>query len=103
MLGVDVGLSGGWGFVWGLAGGVGAEIAHLYAVRDKPRPVWLSSLRYWVITVLMIGVGGGLVLAYVQSGARLNDLAAAQLGAAAPLLVRTLTAGTPHIQPGPTN
>jgi hypothetical protein len=102
-MGVGAGLSEIAGLIWGIAGGVAAEIAHLYAVRDKPTPLWLRSFRYWVITIAMIGVGGGLVYAYVQSGVRLSDLAAAQLGAAAPLLVRTFTAGTPHIQPGPSN
>jgi len=48
----------------------------------------------------MIAIGGGIVVAYVQSDAKLNPLAAAQLGLSAPLLLRSLTQASPKLEPG---
>jgi len=95
------GLSAWAGFFWGLGGGAVAELLNLYGFRTLPeKPPYLKTIYYWVVTAGMILVGGGLVLAYIRSGSKISVIVAAQLGAAAPLLVRTVIDKAPSTAPG---
>jgi hypothetical protein len=78
-------------FLWGLFGGIGAELAVLFGVRQQfPSrfPHWIRSLEYYIIVILMVLVGGGLALAYYRSGTTLTAILAIQVGASAPLFFR---------------
>ena len=80
-------------FWWGLFGGVGAELAVIFAlVHNLPAeyPYWLKSKVYWCLAVLMALAGGGVAAAYARSGTPLSALLAIQVGASAPLILRKL-------------
>jgi cytochrome c-type biogenesis protein CcmH/NrfF len=95
------GLSAWAGFLWGLGGGVVAELLNLYGFRTLPtKPQYLKTFYYWLVTVGMILVGGGLVYAYIKSGSKIGVIVSAQLGAAAPLLLRTIIDKAPSADPG---
>lgn len=94
------------GFFWGVCGGILAELLGLFKIRrESPNalPAWIKSPFYWAITVLMILAGGGLVIIYLRSGVSLQAIVAVNLGASAPLLIGSLVAQTPPIDPGRSN
>jgi hypothetical protein len=78
-------------FIWGFFGGIGAELAVLFGVRQQfpdRFPYWIRSTAYYILAILMALVGGGIALAYVRSGTALNAILAIQVGASAPLFFR---------------
>lgn len=86
------------GFLFGILGGFLAQLFELFKVRQQPAqdlPLWLRSRFYWVITILMIAAGGGLVVVYMKSGIDLKPIIAVNVGASAPLIIGTLVAQTP--------
>jgi len=89
--------------VWGLAGGIIAELLSLFEIRrtlPSEWPHWLKSKGYWSITTGMILAGAMLVLAYERSGMKLSALVAMNVGASAPLVLRQFTSAVPR-QPTP--
>ena len=84
---------------WGIAGGVAAEALRWFRIRDelhKGVPDWARSWLYWVVTVVMIAFGGVLVGAYENSAdVRLNELLALNIGASAPLILRSSVSQVP--------
>jgi hypothetical protein len=90
-------MSGLEGFLFGLFGAFLSEVLGLFKLRREASLAalpWLKSKFYWVITVLMILIGGGLAWVYLRSGAQLNPLLAVNIGASAPLILSTLVAQT---------
>ena len=89
----------GWleGLGWGIVCGAFAELLGWFKLRrqipDTPRP-------YWIITVLMILAGGVLVVAYIRSSMPLNPLLSINVGAATPLIIGSLVAQAPPVEPG---
>jgi len=78
-------------FIWGFFGGIGAELAVLFGVRQQfpdRFPHWIRSRAYYVVAFLMALIGGGIALAYVRSGTSLSAILAIQVGASAPLFFR---------------
>lgn len=78
-------------FAWGVFGGLAAEVAVLFGVRQQfPQkyPHWITSWAYYGVAGLMALVGGGIALAYVRSGTALTAILAIQIGASAPLFLR---------------
>lgn len=91
------------GFLWGVLGGSFAELLQWFGLRHSVHagvPDWSKSKIYWLITGLMILVGGGLVVAYVGSGLSVNPLMAINIGASAPLIIGKLAQQAPKIDPG---
>jgi hypothetical protein len=91
------------GFLFGLFGGVLAELLGLFELRRHARkdlPKWLKSPFYWIITILMVLAGGGLVVAYIESDIAMKPILAINVGASAPLIIGTLVAKVPRIKPG---
>jgi hypothetical protein len=87
-------------FIWGAIGGVGAEIAGLFELRHRaPRelPDYLKSWFYWGTTAVMVALGGGLASAYSSSGDSITAVLALNIGASAPLILRSLAATAPGI------
>jgi hypothetical protein len=94
------------GFLWGVCGGFFAELLGLFKIRRQSAgalPTWIKSPFYWVVTILMTLAGGGLVIIYVRSGVSLQAIVAVNLGASAPLLIGSLVAQTPSVEPGKSN
>jgi len=78
-------------FLWGLAGGLGAELVVFFSIRQlraHELPYFVRSPRYYIITLIMILFGGLIALAYAKSGTPLNAILAIQVGASTPLILR---------------
>jgi hypothetical protein len=92
-------VSGIWQvFALGLIGGSAAELVRWYKIRDSPnKPDYLKSAFYWMVTVMMILLGGGLAVVYGTEN--VNALLGINIGASAPLI---LTALASTIPPGTT-
>jgi len=87
------------GFMFGLLGGVLAELAGLYKLRHASKPPqFLKSWFYGIVTLAMICAGGSIVFVYLQSGVTFTPIVAVHVGASAPLMLRNLAAIPP---PGP--
>ncbi len=87
-------------WLWGLFGGSIAEAVRWYTIRDELHaglPAW-ANRGYWVITSIMIAIGGGLVKMYESSGIEVNSILAANIGASAPAIISTLLRGAPKIE-----
>ena len=88
-------------WLWGAVGGVVAEVLRWYRVREtlyEGMPHWAADWKYWVVTVLMIGVGSLLVLMHQDSGTRMTPTLAVNVGASAPLFVSALLSKAPEVQ-----
>ena len=88
------------GFFLGLIGGVIPEIYALYKLRhtfSKKKPGWITSEFYWLITAVMILLGGGTVWLYLKVGVTLIYLAAIQLGMSTPLLISVVSKQRPRL------
>lgn len=95
-------MSFGEGFLWGILGGLFAELLGWHKLRQidfGDYPAWTKTRSYWLITFAMIIAGGALVDMYIRSGATLNSIVAVNLGASAPLVLGTFASQTPHISP----
>ena len=94
------------GFLYGVFGGVLAQLLGLFKLRHSTRaslPDWLRSPFYWIVTGLMILCGGGLVVIYLRSNVMLNAFFAVNVGASAPVILEMFVAQTPRIDPGRIN
>ncbi|PKO13324.1 MAG: hypothetical protein CVU39_19155 [Chloroflexi bacterium HGW-Chloroflexi-10] len=77
----------GMSFLYGVIGGALGELLKWYALRESPNlPQYLRSVFYWVVTVLMILAGGGLVL--IQGVQPDNPWLAINVGITAPLILK---------------
>lgn len=89
------------GFMYGLFGGLVAEIFGLFKLRrESAGHSWLRSPFYCAVTVLMVLTGGGLVVLYLKSEFDLNPLLAFNVGASAPLILGAVTSQVPDVSPG---
>lgn len=87
------------GFVFGMIGGLLAELLGLFKLRQQAPtdlPSWIRSPFYWIVTVLMVLAGGVLVVIYRKSNIDLQPIVAVNLGASAPLIIGSLVAQTPR-------
>ena len=76
-------------FLWGLGGSLAVEIVEfvkLYYKRRFSLPYRYKLWHFYVLRVLLSGVGGGLAIAYGID----KPLLAANIGAATPLLIEAL-------------
>jgi hypothetical protein len=81
-------------FLVGCFGGFIAELLKWYGVKDSGAwPTYLKSWLYWIITTLMILVGG--VLAILYGITPRNALLVVNIGASAPLIVASLARNMP--------
>ncbi len=81
-------------FALGIIGGLMAEVLKWYQLRESPTPpVYLKSVMYWVITVVMALVGG--LLAVIQNVPPSQPVLALNIGISAPLILKGLAAVTP--------
>lgn len=75
-----------WVFGVGIVGGLALEVLHWYGLRDSANnDVYKKSLFYWIITALMILIGGALAVFYgIES---IDAMLAFNVGASAPALI----------------
>jgi hypothetical protein len=86
--------------LYGVAGGALPELLALYKLRhDKKgtKPDWLKSSFYWVVTFIMVCLGGATAFIYHKVGINVNELMAIHLGAATPLIISSFEKGKPDI------
>lgn len=77
----------GISFLLGVVGGALGELLKWYSMRESPNlPDYIRSPFYWVVTVLMILAGGGLVL--IQGVQPENPWLAINVGLTAPLILK---------------
>ena len=91
------------GFFYGVIGGFLAELFGLFKLRHEAKeslPVWLKSIFYWALTLLMILAGGVLVVIYLKSNISLSALVAVNIGASAPLIIGTFVSQIPKAPMG---
>lgn len=92
-------------FLWGLGGGVAGEFIKWYQLRESPNlPEYARKPLYWMITGIMVILGG--LLAVIQ----LQDVDASKLwiaplamniGASAPLIFKAMASSVPAAGPVP--
>lgn len=87
----------GLSFLFGVIGGALGELLKWYSMRESPNlPAYLKSPFYWVVTVLMMLAGGGLVL--IQGVKSDTPWLAINIGVTAPLILKGFASVVP-IQP----
>lgn len=81
-------------FLLGTLGGIAAEAARWWSMRDAPElPAYASRPFYWILTLIMAAIGGA--LAWLQFGDRGEGLIIFQVGLAAPLVIQKLAQAAP--------
>jgi len=82
-------------FLIGCGGGFLNELLHWWNLRDKSElPEYARSLKYWIITVLMIPVGGA--MAWFYFGQKANAILALHVGLSTPLILQKLIVSIPE-------
>ncbi|MCK1728919.1 hypothetical protein [Bradyrhizobium sp. 142] len=77
-------------FLVGFFGGILIELVHWYAIRKDGRlPDYAKSAQYWIASVVMALVGGGLAVLYF--GSKAEGIVALHVGLSAPLILQKLT------------
>ena len=88
----------------GIGGGIAVEALKWFRIREQLHnnlPQYAKKWPYWMVTVVMIGIGGLLAFAYQHSSdVELNPILAVNIGASAPLIVSALVSQAPQIHPG---
>ena len=82
--------------VVGAAGGFLGEALGMYELRrtnPAELPKYLRSKFYWSMNFLMAGLGGGLAVLYGVK--EVNAMLAVNIGASAPMIIKSLVANIP--------
>lgn len=86
-------------FLCGLAGGAVLELLHWYNIRrDSQFPTYAKSPVYWLVTLLMAVVGGG--LAWLYFGAQGEPIVTFHVGLSTPLILQKLTTTVANVPGG---
>lgn len=86
--------------IYGVIGGSLPEIFALYKLRHMKKgekPDWVKSKFYWIVTTIMVLLGGVTSFLYFKLGIQINELMAVHLGAATPLIISNLGKHKPDI------
>lgn len=90
----------GMSFLFGVIGGALGELLKWYSMRESPNlPDYIRSPFYWVVTLLMVLAGGGLVL--IQGVQPENPWLAINVGLTAPLILKGFASVVPVKPAGP--
>ena len=77
-------------FLLGSVGGCINEFMHWWNLKSDPVfPEYARRAKYWIITAIMVLIGGGLAVLYL--GASVDALLALHIGLSAPLILQKLT------------
>ena len=91
------------GFLWGLFGGASAEVyPHLdqLALEQEGGAVGQAPRLLHQVGHLRTLIGGGLAVAYIQSGIPLTPILAIHVGITTPLIIGAFMSQTPPTEPG---
>jgi hypothetical protein len=81
-------------FLFGVLGGIFGELLKWYAMRESPNlPEYVRSPFYWIVTLLMVLAGGGLVM--IQGVSPENPWLAINVGITAPLILKGFASAVP--------
>ena len=80
-------------FVVGCLGGAAAEAVKWIPLRESQLPDYFRMAHYWIITLVVIVLGGGLATIYGVGS--VNAVLAVNIGASFPLIVSKLASVTP--------
>lgn len=84
-------------FLVGCAGGAISEVLHWWNLRHKPNfPKYAGTPKYWILTSLMIIMGG--LIAWLYFGQRAEGIIAAHVGLSAPLILQKMTVSIPGVK-----
>jgi hypothetical protein len=80
-------------FAWGCVGSACDELLHWASLRRRRTfPTYVRSIKYWVVTALLVLMGGVVALAYGSSSFRLiTPLTVLIVGYCAPALIKSLS------------
>ena len=82
-------------FLTGMGGGAANEILHWWGLRKSSKfPKYATRVFYWVITVMMIILGG--FIAALQLGKGGEPFIAFQIGILAPMLLKKIGSSVPE-------
>jgi hypothetical protein len=86
-------------FFVGFLGGWLGELLALWELRHDPSslPKYLGSPYYWIMNVVMACLGGGLATLYGYK--EVSAMLVVNIGASAPLILKSLATNAPRIQP----
>ena len=87
-------------FFVGFCGGFLGDILGLYELRHTDPsnlPRYLTSKFYWGMCAIMASLGGGLAVLYGFKD--VNAILVVNIGASAPLIIKSLAANAPRLQP----
>lgn len=91
-------------FLYGVGGGFASEALKWFRIREELHrgiPDYARKWPYWLVTLVMIVIGGS--LAYIHqasSGINLTPLLAVNIGVSAPLILSALLRKAPQLDPG---
>lgn len=88
------------GFFLGSFGGLLPEFYALYNLRHEfhtKKPAHISSGVYWLLTLIMILLGGVAVVLYLSSGTTISTILAIHVGAATPTMIGALLNNKPTL------
>lgn len=77
---------------YALSGGIAINVLRLGELNGKPkseRDILLKDPLYWIQFFFIPFMGGVLASAYINSGINMNPILAIQIGASAPLILKT--------------
>lgn len=82
-------------FWWGCVGSAAVELIAVVRIHEsgKPLPVRYRRLSYFIVRLMLVGLGGMIAMGYGLD----NPIAALHIGASAPLLIDSFT----RTHPGP--
>ena len=84
-------------FLVGCAGGAISEVLHWWNLRQKPNfPKYARTPKYWILTLLMIFIGG--LIAWLYFGQKAEGIVAAHIGLSAPLILQKMTVSVPDLK-----
>jgi len=82
-------------FLTGCFGALMPELLRWYGLRESPRlPEYATSIRYWLITLLMVLCGGELATLYGTID--VSAIQVVNIGASAPLIISSLSRISPR-------
>lgn len=86
---------------WGCIGAIGSEFvywARLQRTFHENKPAHTTSLFYWFIALVWIGVGAGLPSLYLKAGININFIFCLHAGASAPVFLNQWLKGKVDVE-----